>query len=60
MFSNSAKKDLQKFQYCFCKKKKLSVQRERVKKKLSGKVQGLTSATFHCHWKCKRNGEAKL
>ena len=32
MFSNSAKKDLQKFQYCFCKKKKLSVQRERVKK----------------------------
>ena len=57
MFSNSAKKDLQKFQYCFCKKKKLSVQSE---KKLSGKVQGLTSATFHCHWKCKRNGEAKL
>ena len=41
MFSNSAKKDLQKFQYCFCKKKKLSVQRERVKKSYRGKFKAL-------------------
>ena len=60
MFSNSAKKDLQKFQYCFCKKKETFCAERKSEKKLSGKVQGLTSATFHCHWKCKRNGEAKL
>ena len=41
MFSNSAKKDLQKFQYCFCKKKETFCAERKSEKSYRGKFKAL-------------------